>query len=242
MPALGTDVSIDTAGGATVTLQAGDAASINSLTIGGKDTLLVTGGALTTTAGLDNGGTIAVSAGCHLTVGGSYTEAAGATLSMPGGGDPTFPTTNLIGNSDFESPSAGNDTTEPDTWIQYGSNAYLSTQYAFTGKQSLVMSGSSSSAAFQKFDATPGTSYTASLYATTPAGDPFTGSTIAQVQLLYYDANWNLLSSYTPPNNVTLLTASSARAGRCRAAWATRAGITSGRPRSPRRTRPMRQW
>ena len=98
-----------------------------------------------------------------LTIGGNV------TLSLPGGGDPSNPTSNLIaGNSDFESPTASNSTTHPANWGAWGSS-YLSRQYAFLGSQSLVVSGSNSGVS-QVFTVTPGASYTASVYAMSAFG------------------------------------------------------------------------
>ena len=82
--------------------------------------------------------------------------------------------TNLATNSNFESPVAGNNTTMPSNWGAWGSS-YLSTQYAFTGSQSLEMSGGNSGVE-ESFAATPGTSYTVSTDAMTPASDPLTGN------------------------------------------------------------------
>ena len=101
---------------------------------------------------------------------GSLSIAAGATLSLPGGGDPTSPTVNWIVNPDFESPIASGNTTLPSTWWQWGSTV-LSGQYAHTGSQSLVVSGADSGVT-EEFSATPGSSYTASVYAMTAASNP----------------------------------------------------------------------
>ena len=81
------DVGTNWSGGAVptstadVTIQAGDAESVNSATVATGNTLLIIGGSLTTAAGLSNNGTINESAGCTVTVGGSYTAAAGAAPS-----------------------------------------------------------------------------------------------------------------------------------------------------------------
>ena len=175
----------------------------------------------------------------------SLTIGAGNTLLMPTGGDPTLPTSNSASNSDFELPATGGSTTvKPTSWVEYGvASAYLSTQYAYTNSQSLVMSvptsstGTQTITAFQNFPATVGTSYTASIYAMTPASSPLTGNTIAQLQLLFLNSSGGVINSYTPPNDVTELTSASGRAGRWRGVWVTRDGITSGPLRSPRPTR-----
>ena len=214
IPTSTTDVSINTASQATVTIQASDTASVRSLTVGSNDTLAITGGSLTAAAGLTNSGTINVAAGCNLTVGGSYIETAAATLSMPGGGDPTFPATNWLGNSDFESPAvpSGSTTTKPGSWAQGGS-AYLSTQYAYTGLQSLVMSGSTNSSATQTFTATAGTSYTASAYAMTPASNPLTASAYAELQMEFLNSSGTQVSTWSPPYDDVVFRASSATGG-----------------------------
>ena len=99
---------------------------------------------------------------------GSLSIAAGATLSMPGGGAPTNPTSNLIDNAGFESPVAGSNTTSPAPGGN-GVRPYLSTQYAYTGAQSLVVSGQNSGVTQDHFGHAR-RSYTASVYAMT-AGD-----------------------------------------------------------------------
>ena len=94
----------------SVTVTISSAVSVNSLTIGSSDSLSIASGSLTTAAALTDNGTITVAAGCNLSVGGSYIQGAGATLSMPGGGSVDNPTPNLATNSDFESPTAVNNT------------------------------------------------------------------------------------------------------------------------------------
>ncbi len=210
VPTSATNVSIPTSG-ATVTIQAGDTESVNSLTVAAGDTLSIVGGSLTTTAGLTNSGTIIVNPGCDLNVTGSYSQTAGATLSMPGGGDPINPTANWIVNSDFESPVTTNSTTSPATWWTWGSS-YLSSQFAYTGSQSLVVSGANSGVT-EEFPATPGSSYTASTYAMTPATNPLTGNAAGYLLLLFFNSSNNLISSYNAPNSITILTSSSATGG-----------------------------
>ncbi len=126
-----------------------------------------------------------------------------ATLAMPGGGAPT----NLLANSDFESPVTTNSTTPPATWTPWGAS-YLSSQYAYTGSQSLVASGANSGMD-QPFTPTPGTSYTASIYAMMPATDPLTGNAAGFLELYFNDSSNNQLSN----PSVTILTASSATGG-----------------------------
>jgi alpha-L-arabinofuranosidase len=171
VPTATSDVTINTASAATITIQAGEADAVHSLTIGGND-----------------------------------------SLAMPGGGDPANPATNSISNnSSFESPTASNSTTRPASWGYWGSS-YLSGQYAYAGSQSLVVSGSNSGVT-QSFVVTPGTSYTASVYAMSPAANSLTGSISAELQLLFYDSSNNQISSYSPPNQIVVLSGSSATGG-----------------------------
>ena len=137
--------------------------------------------------------------------------AAGVTLSMPAGEDPTHPTSNWIVNSDFELPPATNDATLPATWWQWGSTD-LSRQLAYTGSQSLVVSGSNSGVT-EEFPVTPGNSYTASVYAMTAAANPLAGDQGAYLNLMFLDASNAMLGSYAAPNSITILTASSATGG-----------------------------
>ena len=139
---------------------------------------------------------------------GSLAIAAGATLSMPGGGDPTKPTTNLLPNSDFESPVATNGTTLPDDWWQWGST-YLSTQYAYTGAQSVDVSGANSGIG-QNFTVAPGDSYTASIYAMTPATDPLTGGGTVFLQVQFLNSSGTQVGSIV---SATILSGSSATGG-----------------------------
>ena len=139
----------------------------------------------------------------------SLTLGADATLSMPGGGNPANPKSNLLTyNAGFESPPASNAATRPSTWGSWGS-AYLSTQYAYSGSQSLVVSGNNSGV-MQAFNVTPGALYTASAYAMMAAGNPLTGGIVAEMQVLFFDSSNSQISSYSPPNQIVLLTSSSA--------------------------------
>jgi hypothetical protein len=142
----------------------------------------------------------------------SLTLGGNATLAMPGGGNPANPTSNLItANSGFESPTATGSTTRASSWAAWGS-AYLSTQYAYSGSQSLVISGQNSGVV-QSFSVTPGASYTASVYAMIPAGHPLTGSIEAQLQVLFYTSSGGQISPYSAPNQIELLSSSSATGG-----------------------------
>ena len=133
-------------------------------------------------------------------------------LSMPGGGDPTNPTSNVISdNAGFESPAASGGTTRATNWGYWGSS-YLSSQYAYSGKQSLVVSGGNSGVT-QTFSITAGASYTASVYAMTPAANRLSGSIYGELQVLFFDASNTQISSYSPPNQIDVLDGSSATGG-----------------------------
>ena len=121
----------------------------------------------------------------------SLTLGSNAALSMPTNGDPSLPTSNLIANPGFESPKTTNNTTQPSSWA-CGGSAYLSTQYAYNGAQSLVLSGNNS-LVNQTFSAAPNTSYTVSVDAMTPAGNALSGSLDAQMAVWYFDSSWNWL-------------------------------------------------
>ncbi len=83
VPQAGDDVVIDQPGNISITVSGG--VSVNSITLTGDTLELQAGTMLTTAAAVTNGGTITVDATAQLAVGGSYSESAEATLSMPGG-------------------------------------------------------------------------------------------------------------------------------------------------------------
>jgi hypothetical protein len=154
----------------------------------------------------------------------SFMVQAGPWTGLPGtaGGavfwdDPQFgPTgggggvgTNLLMNPTFESPSLT--TTVPTGWASWGT-PYANTQYAHTGAQALEAYGPNSGV-LQWFTVTPGVSYTGNVYAMTPAGNALAGPEGAFLQVMYYDASWNLISSYTAPNSVELLNSTSPTGG-----------------------------
>ena len=120
---------------------------------------------------------------------GSLAIAAGSTLSMPAGVNATNPTTNLLSDSDFESSPL------PSYWWNWGSSVTLSTQYVYTGSQSLDLGGASSTAA-QLVAATPGSSYTTSVYAMTPA--TLTGNATAYLNLYFFNSSETQIGSATP--------------------------------------------
>ena len=210
VPQPGDDVVINQPDNIQITL--GGNVTVNSVTLTGDTLALQAGATLTTTGAVSNGGTITVNASGQLTVGGGYTESVGATLSMPGGGSGTDPTSNQFANTDFESPTIStNGTTTPASWADWGSS-YLSRQYAYTGSQSLQTSGANSGV-LQNFAVTPGASYTLSAYAMTPAADPLTGSEEGSLQLIFLTSSGAQISSYAPPNSVQFLSSTSSAGG-----------------------------
>ncbi len=171
LPNSSSDVTIDTAAAATITIQPGEADTVHSLTVGAND-----------------------------------------TLTLPGGGDPTNPTSNLLSaNAGFESPATSGTTTHPGTWGAWGSS-YVSNQYAFAGSQSLALSGANSGVT-QTFSVTPGASYTLSVDAMSPAANPLAGNINAEIQLLFYNSSGAQLSSFSPPNQIVVLNGSTATGG-----------------------------
>ncbi len=129
------DVSIGLSSPTTVIIQPTDIISVDSLSLSANTTLQVTGGLLTTVAGLTNSGTINVSPGSTITVGGSYVENSGAMLSMPGNNAPGFPSSNILtSDAGFETPTAKTSTTPPGSPWSYFGTSYLSTQYAYAAR------------------------------------------------------------------------------------------------------------
>ena len=113
---------------------------------------------------------------------GSLSIGSKATLSLPNVANATIPASNSLTNGGFESPAATNSSTLPQSWTYWGT-CYLSTQYAYAGAQSLVISGPDSGME-ESFSVTAGKSYTLSVYAMTPAGNPLTGSMTARASAL----------------------------------------------------------
>ena len=73
--------------------------------------------------------TITVATGCDLTVGGSYSAATGATLSIRGGGSIIHPAANRPMDSDFETPVVEDNKPAPSCGSTSGS-AYRRRPYA----------------------------------------------------------------------------------------------------------------
>ncbi|HEV3023943.1 MAG TPA: hypothetical protein VGX76_15820 [Pirellulales bacterium] len=143
---------------------------------------------------------------------GAYTGLAGTAGGAVYWDDAVFGTTagaNLLTNSGFESPTAG--TISPSGWSTWG-NLQLSTQYAQGGAQSVQASGPNTGV-LQSFPARPGVSYTGTVDAMTPASNPLTGPEGAFLEVIFFDVNGSQISSYAPPNSVTILTSQSAPGG-----------------------------
>jgi hypothetical protein len=209
VPGAGDDVVIDQPGNVTVTLSG--STSVHSLSVTG-DTLDITGGTLSIAADSSNAGSIRVEAGAHVNLSANYTQTAAGSLTLPSAGLGTGVGTNLLSNAGFESPSTGGGTTTaPDGWYFWGTS-YLSTQYAHTGAQSLQEFGPSSGVG-QSFAATPGVTYTGTVYAMTPATNKLTGPEGAYLQVIFDDANGNQISPFAPPNQIAVLDANSAAGG-----------------------------
>jgi len=209
VPQPGDDVVINQPGNIRITESGGT--SVNSIALTG-DTLEVSSGTLAVTGAVTNSGAIIVDGAAQMTVGGNYMGSTGSTLSLPGGGPTTDPTSNLLTNSGFETPVVSTSgTTAPSNWPDWGSS-YLSNQFAYSGAQSLQTSGPNSGV-LQSFPVTPTASYTLSAYAMTPASAPLTGSEAGFMQLIFYDSGGNQISPYAPPNAITVLGSSSAPGG-----------------------------
>ena len=209
LPQPGDDVVINKVGAVQITLIG--STTVNSLSITG-DALTVSSGTLTVTGAVTNtGGAITVSPGTMLDVGGQYTQNAAGRLSLLPGSVATGVGTNLLANSDFESPTATNTTTAPTGW-QTWANSYVSTQFAQAGTQSLQEYGGNSGVQ-QSFPATPGISYTGSADAMTPSTDPLTGPEGAFLAVHFFDSNGVMLNNYSPPNSITVLSSTSATGG-----------------------------
>ncbi len=213
LPQSGDDVVINQTGGIAVTLTG--SASVRSISVTG-DTLAVSGGtlsvaasssinlaatltlssatfALAAGAALTNSGSITINPGSQLS-GDAYTQTSTGILTLVSGTAGTGVGTNLLGDSGFETPAAGNSTTTPPTiWGQWGSS-YVSKQFAHSGVQSLVESGSNSGVN-QSFSVTPGVSYSASVYGLTPTAAKLTGSQGAFLNIMFFDSSGNSIST-----------------------------------------------
>jgi hypothetical protein len=171
---------------------------------------LLLGGSGASITGLSNlstnSGALVLQPGAQLNLSGSFTQASAASLTLTPGSLTTGVGTNLLTNSDFESPQS-----LPGGWATWGTSS-LSTQYAQSGTQSLQAYGPNSGV-LQSFAATPGVSYTGTADAMTPAGNPLTGPEGAFLEIIFYDASGNQITPYAPPNSVVILTSQSTPGG-----------------------------
>jgi alpha-L-arabinofuranosidase len=181
--------------------------TINSLTLTG-DTLNISAASLAVVTTITNSGTITLSSGSNVNVGGLLTQTSTGALTLPSGSLGTTVGTNLLSNPGFESPSAdGSTDTPPDVWYNWGNSA-VSTNYAHTGLQSLTASGPNSGVG-QSLSASAGVSYTATVFAMTPAGAKLTGPEGGFMDLVWYTADGTEISQQTD----TVLTSTSAAGG-----------------------------
>ncbi|HEX4054236.1 MAG TPA: hypothetical protein VHX86_08225, partial [Tepidisphaeraceae bacterium] len=199
----------------------GDTLSVSggTLSIAGTSTLGASGAlamsstatvALASGAALTNYGAITVAPGGLLSVGGLYSQTSTGTLTLTSGSVGAGVGTNLLNNGDFEQPSAGSSTTTaPSDWSNWNST-YVSTSYAYTGSQSLLESGSNSGVN-QSFAATPGVSYSASVYAFTPSSDKLSGPEGAFLNILFYNSSGTQLNA--AGDSLTVLNSNSAAGG-----------------------------
>src|SRR5262249_39644595 len=180
--------------------------SIHSLSLTGT-TLNVTGGTLALAADSSNAGALHVQPGAHVNFAGHFSTAG--FFTFPAAGLTTRVGTNPLSDNGFESPSGT--TAAPNGWPSWGTSN-VNTQYAHTGSQSLQESGPNSGV-LESFAVTPGVSYTGTVYAMTPASNKLTGPEGGFLQVIFYDAGGNQISSYSPPNSVTILNSNSAAGG-----------------------------
>jgi alpha-L-arabinofuranosidase len=199
--------------GDTLLVSGGTLALASSSTVGAGATLNLTNSSLVTLAAgttLINSGTITVNPGSQLDDFGALSQLGGSTLNLPNGSPGTGVGTDVLTNGGFESPSAdGSTTTAPGTWGVWGST-YVSTQYAHSGAQSIVTSGPNSGVE-ESFNATPGVSYTASVYAMTPTG--LTGPEGAFLIITFANSSGTMISTYSAPYDVNILSSTSASGG-----------------------------
>ena len=226
IPQAGDTVIISKTGSIQVTLTG--SASVSSISVTG-DTLDLSGGTLTLAASssinaggslvlssaslvmssgttFTNSGSITVNPLSQMSVG-TYSQTSGGSLTLPSGTLLNTVANNLLSNAGFESPTAGNSTTDPSNWGDWGTS-YLSTQYAHLGAQSVVESGSNSGVN-QSFSATPGVSYIATVYAMTPSTAKLTGPEVGLLNLLFYNSSGTQVGS----DGITVLNANSAAGG-----------------------------
>jgi hypothetical protein len=201
--------------GDTLVVSNGTLSIATNSSLNAASSLTLTGATLTTAAGatLTNSGSISVSTGSDLNVGGAYSQSTTGVLTLASGSVSSGIGVNLVGDGDFEAPSAGGSSTMvPNVWGDWGpptGASYVSTQFAFTGSQSLLQNGANSGVN-QSFSITPGVSYTTSVYAMTPSTAKLTGPEGGFVNIFFYDSNGNQLTGST---GITALSSTSAAGG-----------------------------
>ena len=195
-PPAGRHVIISKSGNIQVTLTG--SASVNSISVTG-DTLTVSAGTLhgrghsvdqlnrhalglsnatltlASGATLTNSGAITVNPLSSLNVGGAYTETSTGSLTLPSGSSTTGVGHEFARRPGFESPSAGSSTTTDAQHL--GKLGAVIHQHPIRPHrtQSVQEPGNSGSGVNQSFSATPGVTYTASVYAMTPSTSKLTG-------------------------------------------------------------------
>ena len=180
VPQPGDDVIISKSGNIQVTLTG--SASVHSISVTG-DTLSVSGGTLSvaasssinasgtlllsnatltlaTGATLTNAGSITVNPLSSLNVGGAYTQTSNGSLTLPSGTTTTGVATNLLGNPGFESPSAGNSTTDIPAIGETGGRHTSAPNSPTPGSNPCRSPETAGSGVNQSFSATPGVTYT----------------------------------------------------------------------------------
>jgi alpha-L-arabinofuranosidase len=197
------DVVISQPNNIVITLSS--AATVHSLTLTG-DTLDVTGASLAVVTTLTNSGTINLSSGSNVNVGGAFTQTATASLIIPSGTLGTGVGTNLLSNPGFESPT-GETNAPPTSWGNWG-DAAVSTTFAHLGAQSLTASGGNSGVD-QTFNVAGGVSYTATIFGMTPSTSKLTGPEGGFIDMVWYTSSDSEIYQQTD----TVLTSNSAAGG-----------------------------
>ncbi len=176
--------------GDTLSVVNGTLTAATNSSFNASSSLSLSSATLTTASGanLTNSGTISVSTGSDLNVGGTYSESSTGTLTLASGALSNGVGSNLLNNGDFTAPTGAGGI--PNGWGNWGPSV-ISTTYAFSGSQSVLETGANAGVN-QSFSATPGTSYTATVYGT--VATKLVGNAVGVFNLLFYDANGNQLS------------------------------------------------
>ena len=156
------DVTINQPGNVQITLAAN--ASIHSLTLGGD--------------------TLTVSPAAQLSIAGAYTESAGASLLLPGGGSPLDPTSNQFANPISSRPPSP-PTAPPRRRVGSRTAEFVPQQAVRLQRRASDPDQRAELGRLSEFQRDAGRLYTLSAYAMTPAGDPLTGSEEGSLQLIF---------------------------------------------------------